>query len=243
MTSLISYGVNSPDVKLLAIETATECCSAALLSGDEVIAVSEIAPRRHNEIILSMCERVLALGDVSLGQLDGVAFGRGPGAFTGVRLAASVTQGIALAQDLPVVPVSSLAALAQAAHHKHQSTQTLPCIDARMQEVYYALYELSQDEIMQLTGDEYVIKPALIEIEVSDDCIGVGTGWGAYAKILLARCRKEITYYADALPQAEYIAKLGKYYFEQGCHVPAVQALPVYLRDNVAEKPARKMVF
>ncbi len=230
-------------MKLLAIETATECCSVALLSGEEVFAVSEIAPRRHNEIILSMCEQVLAQGEISLGQLDTIAFGRGPGAFTGVRLAAGVTQGIALARDLPVVPVSSLAVLAQEVYHKHQPTQVLPCIDARMQEVYYALYELNQDKVMQLTGGEHVIKPALIEIEVKDDCIGAGTGWDNYAKILSQRCRRKVAYDAGALPQAEYVAKLGKYYFEQGHRVTAVQALPVYLRDNVANKPTRKMVF
>jgi len=230
-------------MKLLAIETATECCSAALLSGEEVFTVSEIAPRRHNEIILSMCEQVLAQGEISLGQLDAIAFGRGPGAFTGVRLAASVTQGIALARDIPVVPVSSLAALAQEAYHKHQPTQVLPCIDARMQEGYYALDELNQDKVMQLTSDERVIKPALIEIEVKDDCIGAGTGWHNYAKVLSERCHREVVYDAGALPQAEYVAKLGKYYFEQGNRITAVQALPVYLRDNVADKPARKMKF
>jgi tRNA threonylcarbamoyladenosine biosynthesis protein TsaB len=122
-------------MKLLAIETATESCSAALLVDDEVICLNEIAPRKHNEIILSMCEQVLAQGETSLSQLDVMAFGRGPGAFTGVRLAASVTQGIALGQDLPVVPVSSLASLAQAAAETASVTQVLSCIDARMQEI------------------------------------------------------------------------------------------------------------
>ena len=106
-------------MKFLAVETATECCSVALSCDGEIIGESELAPLRHNEIVLSMCERVLAKAEVGLAQLDGIAFGCGPGAFTGVRLAASITQGIALAQDLPVVPVSSLAALAQAAHCRH----------------------------------------------------------------------------------------------------------------------------
>ncbi len=230
-------------MKLLAIETATECCSAALLIDNEIFAVSEVAPRRHNEIILSMCEQVLAQGEVSLAQLNAIAFGRGPGAFTGVRLAASVTQGIALAQDLPVVPVSSMAALAQAAYRTQQASQVLSCIDARMQEVYYALFQLDKDEIMQVVGDEQVIKPSLIDIDVNKSCFGVGTGWRPYAEVLLERCGKKISYDADALPQAEYVAKLGKYYFEQGSSVSAVHALPVYLRDNVAEKPIRKTVF
>lgn len=227
-------------MKLLAIETATECCSAAVLCDDEVFTVSEVAPRRHNEIILSMCEQVLSQGQISLTQLDAIAFGRGPGAFTGVRLAASVTQGIALAQDLPVVPVSSLAALSQAAYHAQQASQVLSCIDARMQEVYVALFELGDHEIMQVVGDEQVIKPSLIEVDINESCFGVGTGWQAYAEILSERCGKGISYDANALPQAEFVAKLGKHYFAQGKFVSAVEALPVYLRDNVAEKPKRK---
>lgn len=230
-------------MKLLAIETATECCSTALLVDDEIFAVSEVAPRRHNEIILSMCEQVLAQGEVSLAQLDTIAFGRGPGAFTGVRLAASVTQGIALAQYLPVVPVSSLAALAQAAYQTQPISQVLSCIDARMQEVYFALFQINELGIMQVVGEELVIKPSLIEIDISDSCTGAGTGWRPYAAILLERCGKEISYDANALPQAEFVARLGKFYFEQGQSVSAVQALPVYLRNNVAEKPKSKTVF
>lgn len=227
-------------MKLLAVETATECCSAALLSDDQVLAVSEIAPRRHNEIILSMCEQVLAQGEVGLGQLDAVAFGRGPGTFTGIRLAAGVVQGIALAQDIPAVPVSSLAALAQAAYHKHRCAQILPCIDARMREVYYALYQVDQDAVVQLIGDEHVISPSSIEIEIGNDCVGAGSGWKAYAEILSTQCPKIIEYDAEAFPQAEYIARLGKYHFERGHTVAATQALPVYLRDRVADRPVRK---
>jgi len=228
---------------LLAIETSTESCSAAVLNNDEVFAVSKIAPRQHNEIILSMCDKVLAQSQISLTQLDAISFGRGPGAFTGVRLAASVTQGIALAQDLPVVPVSSLATLAQATHHMHNASYVFSCIDARMQEVYYATYELDNHDIMQLRGEERVISPSLIDVGVGKNCIGVGSGWGTYAQVLQEKMGDHISYYADEFPQAEYVAKLGKYYFDQGMSVPATQALPVYLRDNVAEKPKRKMVF
>lgn len=230
-------------MNLLAVETATECCSAALLSDDQVLAVSEIAPRRHNEIILSMCEQVLARGEVGLGQLDAIAFGRGPGTFTGVRLAAGVAQGIALARDIPAVPISSLAALAQAVHHKHRCAQILPCIDARMREVYYALYQADQDAIVQPIGDEHVISPSSIEIEIGDDCIGAGSGWKAYAETLSAQCPKITTYDAEAFPRAEYVAKLGKYHFERGHTVTATQALPIYLRDRVADKPVPKETF
>lgn len=230
-------------MKLLAIETSTESCSAAVLNNNEVYAVSKIAPRQHNEIILSMCDQVLAQSQISIAQLDAISFGRGPGAFTGVRLAASVTQGIALAQDLPVIPVSSLATLAQAAHHLHNALCVCSCIDARMQEVYYAIYELENHDIMQLRGEEKVINPSLINIDKGKNCIGVGSGWGTYAQVLQEKFGNHISYFADEFPQAEYVAKLGKYYFEQGLSVTATQALPVYLRDNVAEKPKRKVVF
>ncbi|MEJ2115448.1 MAG: tRNA (adenosine(37)-N6)-threonylcarbamoyltransferase complex dimerization subunit type 1 TsaB [Gammaproteobacteria bacterium] len=230
-------------MKLLAIETATESCSAALLLNDEVFSLSEVAPRRHNEIILSMCEQVLAQGQTSLSQLEAVAFGRGPGAFTGLRLAASVTQGIALGQDLPVVQVSTLASLAQQAFEENEITQVLSCIDARMQEIYYGFYKVSDLQIMELVGEEKVVAPKNIEVKVSGDCYGVGSGWAPYAQLLQEKIGTTLSYDASLFPQAEYVAKLAKVYFEQGKSVTAVEALPIYLRDNVAEKSKKKMVF
>jgi tRNA threonylcarbamoyladenosine biosynthesis protein TsaB len=235
-------------VKLLAIETATESCSAALLLNDEIFSLSEIAPRRHNEIILAMCEQVLAQGQISLPQLDAIAFGRGPGAFTGLRLAASVTQGIALGQDLPVIPVSSLAAIAQAAYETKQVTHVLSCIDARMQEIYFGEYKFNDDQmnslqLMELIGEEKVISPKLIDVRARDACFGAGSAWGPYAEVLQATIGKKIMNDAEIFPQAEYVAKLAKVYFKQGKSVSAVEALPVYLRDNIAEKPKNKIVF
>ena len=229
-------------MKLLAIETATESCSAALLIDHDLITVSEIAPRRHNEIILPMCEQVLSQGQIELSQLDTIAFGRGPGAFTGLRLAASVTQGIALAHDLPVVPVSSLAAMAQAASETRQAKQVLSCIDARMQEVYVGLFQLNKDNIMEAVVEETVIKPELIQINISDECVGIGSGWESYAQVLIERLAKEISFEANAYPQAEYVAKIGKYHYLLGNTVSAIEALPVYLRDNVASKPKQNKV-
>ena len=230
-------------MKLLAIETATESCSAALLINDEVFSVSEIAPRRHNEVILSMCEQVLVQGQTSLSQLDAIAFGRGPGAFTGVRIAASVTQGIAIGQDLPVVPVSSLAVMAQAAFEAKRVTSVLSCIDARMKEIYFGQYKLNDDQIMELIGDEKVAPPNTINIDVDDECYGVGSGWKLYAEVLHQALGKKLSYDEDLFPLAKHVAKLAKVYFKQGKVVSAVEALPVYLRDNVAQKPKNKVVF
>lgn len=230
-------------MKLLAIETSTESCSAALLINDETFSVNEIAPRRHNEIVLPMCEQVLAQGQTSLSQLDAIAFGRGPGSFTGVRLAASVTQGIAIGQNLPVVPVSSLAAMAQAAFETKNVNNVLPCIDARMQEIYFGLYKLNDDQIMELVGEEKVSPADSVNIDVDDNCYGVGTGWKTYAEELHQVLRKNLSYNENIFPRAEYVAKLAKVYFDQQRSVLAVEALPVYLRDNVAQKPKNKVVF
>jgi tRNA threonylcarbamoyladenosine biosynthesis protein TsaB len=190
-----------------------------------------------------MCEKILAQGQISLSQLDVMAFGRGPGAFTGVRLAASVTQGIALGQDLPVVPVSSLASLAQAAAEAEAVTQVLSCIDARMQEIYCGLYSLSADKVMELVSNEKVIPANQIKINVNNDCYGVGSGWREYAEVLHDALGKHIAFDHEVFPQAAQVAKLGRVYFEQGKYVSAVDALPVYLRDNVADKPKKKLVF
>ena len=230
-------------MKLLAIETSTESCSAALMLNEEIIDLSEIAPRRHNEIILSMCEQVLAQAETSLTELDVIAFGRGPGAFTGVRLAASVAQGIAMGQDLPVVPVSSLATLAQAVYEEKQVQEVFTCIDARMQEVYYGLYKLSSKYMMELEGKEKVISPQDINQKVSNNCFGTGSGWNVYAESLHQAVGKNISFDTDKFPQAKYVATLAKAYYLEGQKLSAEEALPVYLRDDVAEKPKNKMVF
>lgn len=230
-------------MKLLAIETATESCSVALMLNEEIIELSEIAPRRHNEIVLSMCEKVLAQAETSLTELDAIAFGRGPGAFTGVRLAASVAQGIAMGQDLPVVPVSSLATLSQAVYEEKQVQEVFACIDARMQEVYYGVYKLSPDYLMELEGKEKVISPQHINQKVSNHCYGVGSGWNVYAESLHRAIGKKISFDTDKFPQAKYAAMLAKAYYLQGQKLPAEEALPVYLRDDVAEKPKNKVVF
>ncbi len=223
-------------MKLLAIETATENCSAAILVDEEIFEINKVAPRKHNQLILSMCEKVLAESEIQLSQLDAIAFGRGPGAFTGVRLAASVTQGIAFAQDLPVVPVSTLAALAQEV--KGYNT-VFACIDARMQEVYVGAFQIVNGFMQPLT-DEQVLKPEHVEFEKFDNYFGVGSGWKTYADVLLEKSNEKIKYDPHALPQAKYIAVLGNQYYSEGNSVSAIDALPVYLRNNVAKKPKSK---
>src|SRR6185503_4238342 len=141
-------------MNLLAIDTATENCSAALLCGGQLLERSELAPRRHAELILPMIDSLLAEAGLSRRSLDGIAVGRGPGAFTGVRLAISVAQGMALGLDVPVVPVSSLAALALDA--PDNGAAILACIDARMGEVYTGTFRRMPDGRLESLGSETV---------------------------------------------------------------------------------------
>ena len=217
---------------LIAIETATESCSAALLHNDALIGRSEFAPRRHAELILPMIESLLDQAGVSRRQLDAIAVGRGPGAFTGVRLAISVAQGLALALDIPVVPVSSLAALAQDAPAGVGET-ILAVIDARMGEIYAGSFQRSANGLVEPLGDESV--GLADELVIAPAHSIVGSGWAAYADALSRRL-KIAPAFADGAryPQARAIAQLAAPRFAAGQSVAPELALPVYLLDKVA---------
>lgn len=226
-------------MKILAIETATEACSAAILYEEELVERYQVAPRKHNELILPMCEAILVECDLGLSQLDAVAFGCGPGAFTGVRIAAGVTQGIAYAHDLPVVPVSTLANLAQQAADKDSSASIiLPAIDARMEEIYWAVYLRRGSGTVELHGHEQVQDPNTIEVNSEKISYGLGSGWQTYRQILQNKAQLQQSDCIDgaALPRAKVTAKLGAQLFSQQKFVNAADALPVYLRDNVVHR-------
>lgn len=228
-----------PAVKLLALDTSTEACSAALYLDGQVRVRFEIAPREHSRLILPMLESLLAEAQLRVAQLDGLAFGRGPGAFTGVRIAAGTAQGIALGRDLPVVPVSSLAALAQGMRREFGSERVMTAIDARMGEVYWATYRLGPDELMELIGDEQVVAPGAVPLPGGEGWDGAGSGWGSYADVLAARLVGRLRdIYPRRFPSAEDVAVLGAAGLQRGRAVSAERALPVYLRDRVASKPA-----
>ena len=217
---------------LIAIETSTESCSAALLRDGTLIERSELAPRRHAELILPMIESLLSEAGVSRRQLDAIAVGRGPGAFTGVRLGVSVAQGLALGLDIPVVPVSSLAALAQDAPAVVGET-ILALIDARMGEIYAGSFRRRADGLVEAISDESVGLASELIVPRAD-CI-VGSGWIAYADALAARLPAAPRLVDGArYPQARAIARLAAPQFAAGNSVAPEQALPVYLRDKVA---------
>ncbi|EHQ51744.1 peptidase M22 glycoprotease [Ectothiorhodospira sp. PHS-1] len=225
-------------MKLLAIETATEACSAALLLDRDVWVRFEVEPRAHARLILPMMEGLLAEAGLSLGQLDALAFGRGPGAFTGVRIAVGVIQGAAFAADLPVVPISTLAALAQQGLDEG-ADQVLAALDARMGEVYWGAFRGDEDGLAVAAGEERVCPPEDAPLPEWRGWLGVGHGWSAHETVLTSRFGDCLSGrpMPDALPSAAEVARLAARDFTRGRAVPAESALPVYLRNRVAEKP------
>lgn len=224
-------------MNLLAIETSTEACSCALLVNDEILVRESIVPRRHAELILDMAEQVLAEAEIHRTQLDAVAFGRGPGAFTGVRIACAVTQGIALALDLPVMPVSSLATLAQGAFREFKEQHVLVAIDARMGEIYWAAYQCDGQGIMRLYGEpECVLPPEYLPLPEEQIWHGCGSAWENYVEILRKRLNGRIsTWQGNRYPLAQDILPLAREGFEQGLDVAAIHTLPVYIRDRITQ--------
>ena len=217
-------------MRLLAFETATEACSVAVLVDGETHERFEIAPRRHAELALPWAGQLLAEAGVSKSQLDAIAVGRGPGAFTGVRLAIAIAQGIALALDRPLLPVSTLAALAMRA----SGERIVAAIDARMGEIYAATFRREGDD-MVATSDELVIAPADYALPDGDGWHGAGTGFAAGGAILQARLQDRLASVdATALPRAADVARLGASAFSRGEAVAPERIEPAYLRNNVA---------
>jgi len=221
-------------MKLMAIDASTEACSAALLVDGEVLERYEVAPRRHAELLLPMLESLFQEAGLGLAQMEVLAFGRGPGAFTGLRSAAGVAQGIALGASLPVVPVSSLAALAQGMYREQEAERVLAGIDARMGEVYWGAYRLGSAGVMEALGGEWVCPPQDVPLPPPGGWTGAGTAWQSYGDQLAARLGARLTAYeGERFPRASDIALLGAQLYREGAAVTADQALPVYLRDNV----------
>jgi tRNA threonylcarbamoyladenosine biosynthesis protein TsaB len=224
-------------MNLLAIETATEACSVALIHGDEVIARSELAPRRHAERVLPMADELLAEAGLGRHALDVIAVGRGPGAFTGVRLAVSLAQGMALALDLPVVTVSSLAALALEAPDDDEDDDTaiLAVIDARMGEIYAASYRRDgEGGLIALDGERVCTAESLLLPKAGPWQV-VGSGWATYEAVLRERLGTAPRFADGArYPQAIHVAELAAREFKAGRAQAPELALPVYLRDKVA---------
>jgi len=215
-------------MKLLAIDTATETCSVALLVDDRVIERAADTQRGHADLVLPMVHEVLAESGLTLRQLDGLAYGRGPGAFTGVRIAVGVAQGLAYGAQLATVGVSDLAAVAQ--QFASAGARILVCMDARMSEVYWGRFEPTFGGLVAATSVERVDRPEAVE--AGDATVFAGTGFAAYPRLLSGQT--PIAVHGAARPHARDIARLAAAELRAGRGQPAELAQPVYLRDQVA---------
>lgn len=225
-------------MRLLAIDTVTEACSVALWHDGEVAVREEVVYQSHTEQVLPMVQAVLDETGTARTQLDAIVFDRGPGSFTGLRVGAGVTQGLALGLDRPVIPVSSLAVLAQGAWRCDGQKVVLACIDARQAEVYWAGFQL-EDEIMVNKTGEHVGPADSIELTMSS-CYGVGTGFARYADELAALTG--VTWLgtqSQRYPLAQDSFPLALAAWSRENWVSATDAIPVYLRDNVASPPGK----
>ncbi|MCG6202575.1 tRNA (adenosine(37)-N6)-threonylcarbamoyltransferase complex dimerization subunit type 1 TsaB [Psychromonas antarctica] len=230
----------SQKLNVLCVDTSTEACSVAVLcsTGNEQ-AISEqfmLAPREHTTKILPTVELVLLQAGLTLADIDVVAYGRGPGSFTGVRIGISIAQGLAYGLEKKMVGVSTLQAMAQQAYKNQKVTDVYAAIDARMGEIYFAHYQL-KDNLMALIGEEVVIKPADLlasQPDVVENAVLVGTGWAVYpelAEFFKAQLPLDIEY-----PSAKYMLDQVVRCVEKGEAVLPELATPVYLRDKVTWK-------
>ncbi|MES1925110.1 tRNA (adenosine(37)-N6)-threonylcarbamoyltransferase complex dimerization subunit type 1 TsaB [Salinisphaera sp. T31B1] len=227
-------------MRILALDASTEALSVALLDAERDVAREhfEIAPRAHASRLLPEAQRLLAEAGWTLGMLDGLAFGRGPGAFTGLRIAAGLIQGLASGLERPVAPVSTLAALAARCLGQARVERVRVVQDARMGEVYTADFARGTPPV--LLGAERVVAPAAIDL-IDDDngWAAAGNGWALVAD---AGDGRSVSV-AEPWPHALDIARLGAELLGAGQGVSAVQALPVYVRDDVARKPTPRSDF
>jgi tRNA threonylcarbamoyladenosine biosynthesis protein TsaB len=221
-------------VNLLAIDTAGRACSVALETNGRVIERIETRARMHAATVLPMAEACLDEAGLSLAGLDGIAFGQGPGSFTGLRIAASVTQGLAFGADLPVAPVSSLAAVAAAARRAHGWERVLVANDARMDEVYAGAYDTGPDGLPEVVMADALLTPSALVVPGGGGWSGAGTAFSAWPELAgrlgLAVCDPGLE------PTARDLLGLARAVLERGEGVAAWEAVPVYLREKVAWK-------
>ena len=220
-------------MKLLAIETGGQQCSVALAVNGDIRVIGADAPRTDSERLLPMIEEILGAAGIAGRDLDALAFARGPGSFTGVRLGAAAAQGLAFSLDLPVVPVSSLASLALAAYYQSGAQRVLTALDARMGEVYWGAYAIEPEGLATPLIEEAVTAPERVELPAEPDgWTGAGSGWDVYGTALTRRLAP-LARLTNCRGSAREVAILGLVGLAGGARRTAREALPIYLRDRV----------
>ncbi len=223
-------------MNILAFDTSTEYLSLALLKGDEIFNYDCNAGQTHSQIILPQIQALLDSANLQLSDLQGIAFGAGPGSFTGVRIAAGVAQGLGFGANLPVVSVCTLLALAEASG----ADSVVACLDARMGEVYHAAYK-KIDDTWQCMIEPSLYKPDAVPAIEGSDWVGAGSGWQTYTAQLSAAYAGQLqATQSQLLPAATAILKLALPIFAKGEAKPANEAMPIYIRNRVALKTAER---
>ena len=224
-------------MNLLAIDTSSNACSVALEKDNEILDRHQIAPRRHTQLVLPMIDELLADSGMVLSELDALILGRGPGSFTGLRIAAGVVQGLAFSIDRPVILISTLAILAQPWLNKGYKN-LVAALDARMGELYWGTFQSDNQGLAIPTSPEVLVAPAQAGVPFAGSWTGVGPGFAAYGNDLPILPGLEVV--DDiVLPQARYALGLGRRDYQAGLAVSAESALPVYLRDRVVQAPTK----
>jgi tRNA threonylcarbamoyladenosine biosynthesis protein TsaB len=226
-------------LKILALDTATEALSVALLIDEDVLERSEVIGRGHAERLLPLADEILRGAGVALGELDAIAFGRGPGAFTGVRIAISVAQGLSLGSGVPLIPVSDLEALGCAALGNSDADYALACLDARMGEVYYGLVERGLNGEVKLVTEGLAPPAAVPELPRGARIVAAGHGFSAFPSIAERFSPAIVAIYPDLLPAAATIARLARRELAAGRVFSACEVEPTYLRNDVATRSSR----
>ena len=218
---------------ILALDTATESCSAACMMGDHVHQRSAMDPQGHSRLLLPMIEEVLREAGISKNALDAVAYDAGPGSFTGIRIGAGVAQGIALALNKPMLAISSLMILAEGIRDQIKpSDRIVAAIDARMEQVYWGCLESDADASggWRWQEEPRVSDPESLKEHVSD-CVGVGSGWDRYGSVFQADA--DCVWHPGAFPQAGYGARIASRLLNQGAKGEWREAAPAYIRNDV----------
>jgi tRNA threonylcarbamoyladenosine biosynthesis protein TsaB len=226
-------------MKILAIETSTEFCSVALWQDGVITSRCEEVGQKHSEMLMAMLDGVLADAGLKLAQLDGIAFGAGPGSFTGVRIACGVAQGLALGANLPVIGICTLQAVAQGS----DKNRVIAALDARMAEVYFAVYEKRDGEWLTVCEPCLRLPQDTPAIE-GTGWLGAGSGFAAHGEVLQARYNGQLSSTdAACVPQASAIAEFAAPMFAAGQGLDAALAMPLYLRDKVALKTSERQAL
>ena len=223
-------------MKILAVDTSSNACSVALQISDDILEKHVVEPRAHTRILMPMISEVLADGDLALSELDAIVLGNGPGSFIGMRIGASVVQGLCYGAGLPVVPVSSLAAIAVEAFSEFEIDAVVVAQDARMSEVYLASFKRGQAGLPEMMGVESIVAVGQLPVPVTPYATA-GAAWERYPELIEANSGNIDSRLPISLPRARHLLPPGQQIIDAGRSISPEMLMPAYLRTKVAEKP------